>query len=219
MSYGLPHFGLLREQQGQTPSPALGTCRAQHGSSETTSAPIWMITATEKTVRCCHGHYNRVGLQQQRETVPLPAVPIKAGLAWSEEPVPSCTKHQKRRGWSSVKLNCKHRGDLAEFVGLLMGSTRDLFFMLTLSFSPLPKRVCFYIMNYGYVKTLCVCWRQPGLQITDRAVDCRSLELTQLNKGLLKWGSLKQICSDQDISFVRHVHHGSELPRQIAVSR
>lgn len=93
-----------------------------------------------------------VGLQQPREDVPLPAVPIKARFTRREQPVPSCTRHQKRKGWNSVQVNCKCRGDPAEFVG-----SRDLVFILTLNFSPHPRTVCSHIMNKGHVRTLCVC--------------------------------------------------------------
>lgn len=86
--------------------------------------------------------YSQVGLQQPREDVPLPTVPIKARLTRREQPVPSCTRHQKRKGWNSVQLNCKCRGNPAEFV-----RTRDMMFILTLNFSPHPKWVCSHIMN------------------------------------------------------------------------
>lgn len=88
------------------------------------------------------GRCSQVGLQQPREGVPLPAVPIKARLPRREQPVPSCTRHQKRKGWNSVQLNCECRGDPAEFVG-----TRGLMFILTPNFSPHPKTGCSPVMN------------------------------------------------------------------------
>lgn len=134
----------------------------------------------KKIVKCCRGHYNQVGLQQQRENIPLPAVPIKSGLARSEQPVSSCSSHQKR-GWSSVKLNCKHRGDPAEFVGLLMGCTRDMLFVLT---PPQENLLLHYELGI-HLNSVCAEGNQASRKI-NWAVDWCSLELMQLSKGFVE---------------------------------
>lgn len=138
------------------------------------------ISHRKKLVKCCRGHYIQVGLQQQRENVPLPAVPNKSGLAGSEQPVSSCSSHQKR-GWSSVKLNCKHRGDPADFVGLLMGCTRDMLFVLT----PPEENLLLHYELGIHLNSVCAEGNQASRKI-NWAVDRCSLELMQLSKGFVE---------------------------------
>lgn len=114
---GLPSFQPPWELQGQAPSPALGAHWAQHGSLGNATALFWVVSDTEKTGKCCHGHYRWLCSIEGSERHKTRHLKFHWAEGWRQKR--PCKAHGSAQGQHHTAGVCAHSPPVRRFASIL----------------------------------------------------------------------------------------------------